>query len=109
MPDRCLIWRDHKPCPKEYISHTLFEQEISCINILGQDNRRDHLDKIKVKWGFGKDHLDKIKVKWGFGKNYLDKMIIFYSIFSNNFSNKMKALGAVLECAENVLSQKIRG
>ena len=77
--------------------------------ILGQDNPQDHLDKIIVKWGFGKDHLDKIKVKWGFGKNYLDKMIIFYSIFSNNFSNKMKVLGAVLECAENVLSQKIRG
>ena len=76
---------------------------------LGQDNRRDHLDKIIVKWGFGKDHLDKIKVKWGYGKNYLDKIIIFYSIFSNNFSIKMKVLGAVLECAENVLSQKIRG
>ena len=53
--------------------------------ILGQDNRRNHLDKIKVKWGFGNDHLDKIKVEWGFGKNYLDKMNTFYSIFSNNF------------------------
>ena len=76
--------------------------------ILGQDNPGDHLDKIIVKWGFGKDHLDKIKVKWGYGKNYLDKMIIFYSIFSNNFSNKMKVLGAVLKCAENVLFQKLR-
>ena len=54
---RRLAWRNYLAIMLKILHCTLLGDTVwdslGVFGILGQDNRRDHLDKIIVKWGFG--------------------------------------------------------